>query len=62
MTGLIIAVVILGCLVAALGFFGLCATQQILGLQEQLYDREEDAAPMEPIEWDWARGEDEDAR
>lgn len=50
MTGLIVAVVILGCLVVALSFFGLCATQQILDLQEQLYDREEDAAPMEPIE------------
>lgn len=62
MTGLIIAVVILGCLVVALSFFGLCATQQILDLQEQLYDQEEDAAPMEPIEWDWVRGEDEDVR
>lgn len=59
MTGLIVAVVILGCLVVALGFFGLCATQQILDLQEQLYDQEEDAAPMEPIEWDWVRGQEE---
>jgi hypothetical protein len=43
----------------ALSFFALCATQQILDLQERLYDREEDAAPMEPIEWDWVRGEKE---
>lgn len=59
MTGLIIAVVILGCLSVGLGFYALCATQQILDLQEQLYGREEDAAPMEPIEWDWVRGQEE---